>query len=186
MSIDEAKINLDNLQIDKVLASYDGPMLFVNKDADGNYYLAYCCDVDEDEYVIAATSVRDLITMLENDKTVYSVFQKSSNKWKVHSDSSVERVAKFNDLDLLDGNVYLKNLGGSFEDYAEQLRSEEQTCAKRIIVHLVRDEYSRILTFNENYKPFFSLEKFSKEPVSKKFNVWHSNKIVREAQECLV
>ena len=101
MSIDEAKINLDNLQIDKVLASYDGPMLFVNKDADGNYYLAYCCDVDEDEYVIAATSVRDLITMLENDKTVYSVFQKASNKWKVHSDSSVERVAKFNDLDLL-------------------------------------------------------------------------------------
>ena len=186
MSIDEAKINLDNLQIDKVLASYDGPMLFVNKDADSNYYLAYCCDVDEDEYVVASTTVRDLIAMLENDKTIYSVFQESPNKWKVSSDGSVEKIAKFNDLDLLDDDVYLKNLGGSFEDYVERLRNEEWDCAKRIFVSLVRKEYSRILTFNETYKPFFSLEKFSKGPVSEKYNIWHSNKFIQEAQECLV
>ena len=148
MKNDKQLINLDNLIMDKVLAYYDGPMLFVNKDKEENYYLVYCCDVDEKEYIIAKTSVSELIDVLKNAKTISFVFKNAIMKWKVKGDQSIECLEAFDEMDLLDDDVHLSDLGGSFDDYLAMLRYNH------IYIDSVRKYSEGIMSsfvFNEEY-----------------------------------
>ncbi len=180
------EINLDALEIDKVLAYYDGPMLFVNKDPENHYFLAYCCDIELDEYVLAKTSIQNLIDMLKNEKTIYSVFQESLKKWKIKSDETIEKINEFDKLDLLDDDVYIKNLGGSFEEYINSLQTiVEKLKVSQIVVNLKRNEYTKILAFNEPYNCVPKVDIIF-NTTRHNFNVWRSKKIIEEIKECLV
>lgn len=150
MKDDKQLINLDDLKMDKVLAYYDGPLLFVNKDKEENYYLVYCCDVDEKEYVIAKTSVSELIDVLKNVKSISFVFRNAIMKWKVKRDQSIECLENFDDMDILDDDVHLCDLGGSFDDYLESL------CLNNLLINSVSLKkmskgFTTSFVFNENY-----------------------------------
>ena len=150
MKDNEKQIDLDDLKMDKVLAYYDGPLLFVNKDTNENYYLVYCCDVDEKEYVIAQTTIYELIDVLTNVRTISAVFKSSQKKWKVNGDQSIVGLDTFDEMDLLDDNVYLKDLGESFSDYLVDLRVKVALAEKASLRKLCSSITTSFI-FNERY-----------------------------------
>ena len=122
--------SLKDLKVDKVLVYYDGPLLFVCKDDSDNFFLAYCCDLDLKEYVVAATSVDSLIELLENKKTMFATLQESSEKWKVKSDETTERVSDFDEIDLPEKNAYMSELSKPLGDYLSSLRQSKNVLFK--------------------------------------------------------
>jgi len=99
--------------------------LFVCKNHLGQYYIAYCCDVDLKEYVIAATTIRSLIDLLENRITMFCIFQESNEKWKVENNCARKIDGPFDESDLPDKEVFLNELGELSVDYLNDLRKIE-------------------------------------------------------------
>ena len=141
MSVDKEYVfSLKDLKVDKVLVYYDGPLLFVCKDNHDKFFLAYCCDLDLKEYVVAATSVDCLIEMLENKKTMFATLQESSEKWKVKSDESTERVSDFEEIDLPEKNAYMSELAKPLDEYLTVLRQSRKASFKceKIVFYSIR------------------------------------------------
>ncbi|MBO6055365.1 MAG: hypothetical protein J6P84_00070 [Alphaproteobacteria bacterium] len=122
---DNETFNLNDLKTDKVLVYYDGPLLFVCKNHFGQYYIAYCCDVDLKEYVLAATTIRSLIDLLENRITMFCIFQESNEKWKVENSCARKIDGTFDELDLPEKEAFLDELSEPFVDYLTDLRKIE-------------------------------------------------------------
>ncbi len=122
---DNETFDLNDLKKDKVLVHYDGPLLFVCKNHLGQYYIAYCCDVDLKEYVIATTTIRSLIDLLENRTTMFCIFQESNEKWKVENNCARKIDGRFDESDLPDKEVFLNELGEPSVDYLNDLRKIE-------------------------------------------------------------
>jgi hypothetical protein len=68
---------LGQLYVEKVLVTFDVPILFVCVDYENRKYLCLNDSEDNDKYVVAETDNTQLIDMLRNKITMESVFRKS-------------------------------------------------------------------------------------------------------------
>ena len=144
--IADETFNLNDLKTDKVLVYYDGPLLFVCKNHFNQYYIAYCSDVDLKEYVLAATTIKSLIGLLENRITMFCVFQESKEKWKVVNGCAKKIDENFDELDLPEKEALLDELSEQFVDYLSDLRKIESR--KLSITKWLDSIYSMNLSVN--------------------------------------
>ena len=77
------------------------------------------------EYVLAATTIRSLIDLLENRITMFCIFQESNEKWKVENSCARKIDGTFDELDLPEKEAFLDELSEQFVDYLTDLRKIE-------------------------------------------------------------
>ena len=68
------------LYMEKILVSFDVPVLFVCKDYENRKYLCLCVDESIGEYVIAELKINKLLDMINNKVTMEYTFRNCENK----------------------------------------------------------------------------------------------------------
>jgi len=114
-SIVVCKLGDKKLRSEEILVWYDGPLMEVLRDADGNYYLTYI-DVGVSA-VLAQVPKELLISVLKNEIPISDAFHKAIRKfeWDDGGACKYVEVEKFCDEDLLDPDVYFREIPGCNE-----------------------------------------------------------------------
>lgn len=109
------KLGDKELRSEEILVWYDGPLMEVLRDADGNYYLTYI-DVGVSA-VLAQIPKKLLISVLKNEIHISDAFHKAIRKfeWDDGGACKYVEVEKFCDEDLLDPDVYFREIIGCNE-----------------------------------------------------------------------
>lgn len=121
------------LFLEKVLISFNIPILFVCIDCEKNKYL--CLNIDEEtgESVIAATDNMHLLKMLENEVTMESVFRDANNQRIIVAKYNFEEQKIVSHLEnsktisknmLPKQNEYFEFTNGAIEEYISYLEKQ--------------------------------------------------------------
>ena len=154
------------LNLEKVLVSFDFPILFVCSDYENMKYLCLNIDDDSGKTVIAATNNEQLLSMLNNEIPMEMVFRNSINKIIVIAEynADTEQIESyFQDADtvpenmLPQKNAYFELQNESIEDYIDELNRQ-----------IIKYEYITFIEnelFNEKSKLGFTGFKFENTDV---------------------
>lgn len=124
------------LYIEKVLITFDIPILFVCSDYEGRKYLCMNIDPDTGETVIAHTDNTSLIGMLENCVTMETVFRESNDgrimvvKYDEDNGRIITETRKAQNIDadyLPRKGAYFDLSGKEISDYVETLKKQIAT-----------------------------------------------------------
>lgn len=121
------------LYLEKVLVSFNFPILFVCSDYENMKYLCLNIDDESGKTVIAATNNEQLLSMLNNEIPMEMVFRNSINKIIVIAEynADTERIESFvQNADtvpenmLPQKNAYFELKNESIEDYIDELNRQ--------------------------------------------------------------
>lgn len=126
---------IGQLYLEKVIVSFDIPVLFVCNDFENRKYL--CLNVDEETgcTVIAETDNVTLISMLKNKVTMESVFRNSSENKLIIAEYDYEKneiVSNVLDAKKVDGNILPKK-GAFLEIFNEVISKYISFLSKQLI-----------------------------------------------------
>ena len=121
------------LYIEKILVTFDVPILFVCTDYENRKYLCLNADEDDKKYVIARTDNQNLIKMLTNMISMESVFRTSKDDNVIiaeYDDESESIITTVDDSSHISKD-FLPEVGAYFElsnkmilDYIEYLKRQ--------------------------------------------------------------
>lgn len=119
-------INDKKLYSEKTLVYYDLPLMFVCHDDSNNKYLALCTDSEELTYIVATTSVENIIDMLEQKVSMDKVFIEGQRKWRIKAgeqEDFINPVTDFDESELPAKDALFSLVEESNKEYLKQLRS---------------------------------------------------------------
>ncbi|MBQ3176743.1 MAG: hypothetical protein IJB52_02905 [Clostridia bacterium] len=131
------------LYIDEVFVDFNELPIYFSCISDDKYYLALCCEYDNQDYVLVESSVKEIIEMLTARITIRSTFTKKTKHWVVVAgeDITKDKISLIH-TPYLDENILPKE-GAKYAIVTEKVKQY----LKRIEHDLYRDEsYTTIAT----------------------------------------
>ena len=134
------------LYIDEVFVDFNELPIYFSCISDDKYYLALCCEYDNQDYVLVESSSKEIVEMLTARITIRSTFTKKAKHWVVVAgeDITKDEISLINEP-YLDENILPKE-GAKYAIVTEKVKQY----LKRIENDLYRDEtYTTIETTSE-------------------------------------
>lgn len=122
----------------QVLFFYEIPVLFVCNNDIGEFFLAYCADIDELQYSIAKVEKQSLIQMLDNEISMDSLFKKASKKWNANvilfdQACTAESIECFEEDNLPKKGAIYGSLDPEVEKFLHQIKFNNSFEVKHIL-----------------------------------------------------
>lgn len=151
-------IDSNKLFLEKNLVDYNGvPVFFICKDSIGRYYIVLCIDIEEEKYLIAATTVHKLVELLRQKMTMRDLILKGENFWEVTAGDTLEEdccvqkdVESINMEDLPYENSYFKVITKEHEYFLNELENLLYTSMSNLNMKVVLNNED----FFESYSDF--------------------------------
>lgn len=183
---------IGQLYLEKIIVSFDVPILFVCNDFENRKYL--CLNVDEEKglTVIAETDNKTLISMLKNQVTMESVFRSSFGNKVVIAEYDSEKnaiISTVQDTKKLGDDLLPER--GAFLELSNIVISEYLSFLKKQLINVEIEKFSekRTITVKQiKFHEYFSLDnenvscyknlKLKNMEVAYSYNINNSEKMI--------
>lgn len=139
---------IGQLYLEKILVSFDIPVLFVCKDFENRKYLCLNIDEESGKSVIAATNNKMLIDMLKDKISMESVFRNTIDNKIVIAEYDIENskiVTQSEDADKISGDLLPAK--GAFLELSNKEIEEYILFLSKQIISIALGKYSEKKTF---------------------------------------